>query len=141
MRMIEKREHRVEKWKIYCDIFDIFFSKNVTFTKFLSKKCDMTINFRNFHTVEKWLNFSWNCYQNIVTLTCKDYWIPYFFSRKVDFTDFTYFLIKGVRAQCGNGEILTSLFLIRNPWNCLSGVFFCDTVIWFHEILFKLNCI
>ena len=41
-------QHSVEKWKICChpwkissnQLFGIFFGKNVTFTKFLSKKCD-----------------------------------------------------------------------------------------------------
>ena len=44
----KKAWHSVEKWKIYChpkkissnQLFSIFFGKNVTFTKFLLKKCD-----------------------------------------------------------------------------------------------------
>ena len=46
------------------------------------------------------------------TLTCKNYWILYFFSRKVDFADFTYFLIKGVRVctvwKWGNFDLTVS---------------------------------
>ena len=47
----------MEKLKIYCHprkissnrLFSIFFSKNVSFTKFFQKY--VTVNFRNFHTV------------------------------------------------------------------------------------------
>ena len=53
-------DHSVKKWKNYChprkissnQLFSIFFSKTVTFTKFLSKKCERQwISVLNFYSV------------------------------------------------------------------------------------------
>ena len=48
---VENEKFTVTKKHFVNQLFIIFFSKNVTFTKFLSKKCDITANFRNLQTV------------------------------------------------------------------------------------------
>ena len=67
-------------------LFIIFFSKNVTFTKFLSKKCDSSkyVNFRNFHLT------MWILRNFCITFFLKNFrqnnFFSYEFYYKIDFT-------------------------------------------------------